>query len=339
MSTNESDLRLASEYLARSFDGDFSSAFAGTAPLVWIGTGLGKISASYGSSLVHQLTGRTSSFVTPLQFCHSAKSRCIPILVSLRGSNPDVFDTACCIGDQRPRRAVFITADPHNPSVARIPTDRTELFVASGPLPPRDTRFINLNSVIVLSALTDALIRAAVRHKDQSRISEDLLATCFYRTGNAAVDVARRISETEDWQSRHFIILADGIASPLALAWSSILAEAGVATASVTDIKDYTHGDHAAAVLHGNIRFIIIRHSSTSVVADIFYERFSTRFPVSMIQLEHSGALLFWENLFFAASVTSALSHALGYRGDRPPRDTAVHQWRGWGSVRSKSET
>jgi hypothetical protein len=234
---------------------------------------------------------------------------------------------------------VLITADPTGRAAEQLKGGKTETFLTSLPLPPRDKRFVNLKSVIALSALAQSFVRLVAHDLAPPRIDDNALVATFERTFQLAAETALHISGIVDWQKHHCIILTDGPASPLAITWSSLLAESGVATASVGDLKDYTHGDHTAAILHGNVRFVVLRHTGTAVSSDLFSRRFSTRLQVSVIDLEHSGDMLFWENLFYAAGVVSALSHVLGFQGGRPPRDPEVHQWRDWGSIRHQDDS
>ena len=338
MALDTSDLEFVVTCLKYQIISENAIAFRNAVPFVWIGTGLAKIAASYGSVRLHQLTGRPSWFVTPLQFCQSTAQLCIPVLVSLRGANTDVIDTASYIRQQQPSQAVLITTDPTGRAAEQLKGSKTETFLTSLPLPPRDKRFVNLKSVIALSALAQAFVRLVAHDLAPPRIDENALVAIFERTSRLAAETALHISGSVDWQKHHCVILTDGSASPLALTWSSLLAESGVATASVGDLKDYTHGDHTAAILHGNVRFVVLRHTSTAISSDLFSQRLSTRLQVSVIVLKHSGDMLFWENLLYAAGVVSALSHVLGFQGSRPPRDPEVHQWRDWGSVRYQDD-
>lgn len=51
------------------------------------------------------------------------------------------------------------------------------------------------------------------------------------------------------------------------------------------DIKDYTHGDHLAAVRTDNTIFLVIQHPSIEEICQSFVSRFSTRFQVIVVAL------------------------------------------------------
>lgn len=99
------------------------------------------------------------------------------------------------------------------------------------------------------------------------------------------------------------------------------------------DLKDYTHGDHLAAVRANHAQFLVIPSPGREALCHAFVSRFATRFPVQVVVLESSGPTRFWENLFFCCNTAEALSTQLGFAGLRPPRDPEVHSWRGWGTL------
>lgn len=300
---------------------------------VWIASGLAKISAAYGAALIEQCVGFSSQLMSSMDYCQKPLLRTLPVLVSLKGQHEDVMEVAQSIVNRLSPAAVLITGEPEGPAAQTLRAGRSALCVASSSFPSRDYRFVNCGSIFMLSALAYQLVRQAFGSGMIGSIDERDLAQAFSRAVAGAHAIAQAIADVEDWQHKQFIILGQGLGSELTLPWQSIFAEAGIATATCFDLKDYTHGDHLAAVRANNAIFLVIQHPGTEEMVRIFTSRFVTRFPVLVAPLESSGATRFWENLFYCCNTADALTHHLGYGGLRPPKDPSVHSWRGWGSL------
>lgn len=300
---------------------------------VWIASGLAKISAAYGAALIEQCIGFPSQLMSPLDYCQKPLLSTLPVLVSLKGQHEDAVSVAQSIINRRTWASVLITGAPDGPAAQKLREGRSTLCIASASFPSRDCRFVNCRSIFMLSALTYQLIKQAFGIRMIGSINDDDLSQAFSRSAEQGQAIAQGIADIDDWQNRHLIILGQGLGSELTLPWQSIFAEAGIATATCFDIKDYTHGDHLAAVRTNNAIFLVVEQPGTEEMVRIFTSRFATRFPVQVVSLKSSGATRFWENLFFCCNTADALTHCLGYGGRRPPKDMSVHSWRGWGRL------
>lgn len=88
--------------------GALESAFAS----VWVGSGLAKISAAYGTALIEQYTGRSSQVMTALDYCEKPLLRSLPVLVSLKGRHEDAVSVADSIVRRFADNSILITGEP-----------------------------------------------------------------------------------------------------------------------------------------------------------------------------------------------------------------------------------
>lgn len=295
--------------------------------IIWLGSGLAKIAASYGNELCVS-KGISSKFASPLDYAFMPSHIVdIPILVTLAGKGEDAVDTARNMV-ARANRTGIVTCDRKGDAFRVL--GNTLHYGITGFFPERDKRFINLRSVISLSALAERVVEEGAATLDSEAFDLVKLSKEAARLGRK---VAMKLSAQPHWKEKQWVILGRGLDNCYRHTWCSLLAEAGVATPVWTDIKDYTHGDHRAASLHKNQIFLLVGEPCTDEFCDIFEERFSTCFPVDRIRLDGDVRTRFWFNLFCALSVTHYLSHKRGYGGKRPPKDPVIHNWRHWGHM------
>ncbi|WP_455232218.1 hypothetical protein [Geopseudomonas aromaticivorans] len=327
------DLEMIQERLRDSTEFPATYVLGTAFASVWIASGLAKISAAYGAALVEQYVGSPGQLMSAMDYCNKPLLRSTPVLVSLKGQHEDAVGVAQSIVNRSSPGAVLITGEPEGPAAQTLRAGCLTPCIVSASFPVRDRRFVNCGSIFMLSALAYQLVRQAFGSDVIGAIDECNLIQVYSRAAEGAHAIAQGIAAVEDWQHKQLIILGQGLGSELTLPWQSIFAEAGIATATILDLKDYTHGDHLAAVRANNAIFLVIQHPGTEEMVRIFTSRFITRFPVVVASLASSGPSRFWENLFYCCNTADALTHRLGYGGQRPPKDLTVHGWRGWGSL------
>ncbi len=325
------DLEMIQERLKDSTEFPAAYTLGKASASVWIASGLAKISAAYGAGLVEQCVGLPSQLMSSMDYCQKPFLRTLPMLVSLKGQHEDAVGVAQSIVNRLSPVSVLITGEPDGPAAQKLRTGRSAACIVSASLPSRDRRFVNCRSIFMLSTLAYQLVRQAFGSSFISEINEYDLLQAFSRATEGAHAIAGGIAGVENWQHKQLIILGQGVTSELTLTWQSIFAEAGIATVTCMDLKDYTHGDHLAAVRAKNAIFLVIQHPGNEKMVQIFTSRFATRFPVLTVPLASSVPTRFWENLFYCCNTADELTHLLGYGGQRPPKDPAVHGWRGWG--------
>lgn len=300
---------------------------------VWIASGLAKISAAYGATLIEQHTGRSSRMMTALEYCQKPFLRSFPVLLSLKGRHEDAVSVAESIVRRSVDNTILITGEPIGPAAQALKAGPQATSIVTASYPNRDRRFVNCGSIFMLSALSYQLVRQAFGMEIIESIDDQMLAQAFARAAEGAQAIAEGIATADDWQNRQLVVLGQGLGSDLTLPWQSIFSEAGIVTPIFLDIKDYTHGDHLAAMRTRNTMFLVIQHPGIEDICDTFVSRFSTRFQVMVASLESTGPTRFWENLFYCCNTADALTGILGYDGQRPPKDPVVHGWRGWGNL------
>nr|WP_296338232.1 hypothetical protein [uncultured Acidovorax sp.] len=333
MALTEDDLAMIQGRLKDPTRFAAAGALSAASASVWIASGLAKISAAYGAAMVAKHVGLPCQLISAAEYCQMPLLQALPVLVSLKGQHEDAVDVAQSIVNRSSPESVLITGDPEGSAARALRAPYATPHIVSASLPPRDHRFVNCGSIFMLSALTHRLIEQAFGPDLIGAVDDQDLTQAFWRAREGAPAIARGITGVKGWQNKHLIVLGHGSGSELTLPWQSIFAESGIATVTRLDLKDYTHGDHAAAVRANNAIFILIPHSGSEEMVRIFAERFDMRFPVLVVPLVSQGPIRFWESLFYSCNTADALTHDLGYGGKRPPRDQIVHSWRGWGRL------
>ncbi|MGD0960031.1 MAG: hypothetical protein ABSB19_09510 [Methylomonas sp.] len=330
---DQSDFELWEERLLSSEPLQASTLIKEANSSVWIASGLAKISAIYGTSIIQSLSCKPSRFSTPIEYVQNNQIQCLPILVSLRGNHSDAIEVAEIIASRPERSCLLITGDENGAASNILRNSSFNANITCSNLPSRDQRFVNCKSVIMLSALVQKLVNSSFGSIANHSISRHALIESWSQVKTSSGIFLEQISNIQDWEQKQIIILSDGITSPCAVTWQSILSESGVATPVYLDIKDYTHGDHIAATRTRNVIYIVISHPGIKEITQIFTDRFSSLFPVLKLELKSDIYLRFWENLFVVINVTSGLTSLLGYSNQRPPKDPTVWSWRNWGKV------
>ncbi|AIB42911.1 hypothetical protein [Pseudomonas sp. WCS374] len=335
----ESDLELVVSRLQGKQAGSVGMFLLESSSTVWVASGLAKIPAVYGASLMQKIVGAPSRFVSPLEYVQNQRIRCLPVLISLRGEHADAIEVAHAIADREVERSIIVTCTPSGPAgkvlLDRSPTDKDlATGVASAQLPDRDRRFVNFKSILALSGITNRLVSHALNCPEEMKVDLRDLRNAWGRAQQASAKIAEQICSVEDWQQKQLFVLTEGVYSELAIAWQSVLSEAGISNPICLDIKDYTHGDHLVASRTKNAMYLVIGHKELSSVSRAFIERFSTMFPVFSLELVGDERYHFWENIFTVGGSTSEMTRALGYYNERPPKDPVIWSWRGWGHMR-----
>jgi hypothetical protein len=304
-----------------------------TSSSVWIGSGLAKIPALYGAAVLQQATGAPSRFMTALEYVTSPLVTSLPVLVSLRGNHKDAVAVAKSIVARRQQSAILLTGDPDGEAASILRDAPGNYLSVSAPLPAKDRRFVNCKGIFMLSLLSYRLTSASLSHLDEVRLRQVPMERAWSRARECATHVSEWLQRSGIDRSAPLIILSDGMLSHLSLAWQAVLSEAGIVSPLCLDIKDYTHGDHAAAIRTGHARYIVLSHAGIEDICHHFTERFSSLFDVFKVNLSSGPAHLFWENLFTACNVASIWTALLGYPDQRPLKHPVISTWRDWGAL------
>lgn len=282
-----------------------------TCPTTWVGTGLSKIAAAYGSDLTRHYHHQVALFQTPLQFAKDPV-KSYACVVTLGAKHADITQTlnlASLHGG-----GVCITANP----TPEIPAN-LESF--TGGFPEKDRRFVNCNSILCMSTYVEQYLKVATC---------DIGKMARYALERAQI-ILNKFYKT-NWRSKNIVVVSSRTLISSEYIWKSILAEAGIMDVYYVDIKDYTHGDYITALNAKNYSFIVISEPRTQCLADIFCTRFAEKFDVTRIEMIHDDIQeQFWIELLTVMIVTEGLSEGMGFKGKRPP--TGPDSWREWGSI------
>lgn len=329
----DNDLHLITERLCQPNFIPISKELDKKLGTVWIASGLAKISAFYGSFLMEKYAQRFSRFSTPLSYVQLPTPQCTPILISLRGKHPDSISVINHFLDKNRVDAIFLTADAMGGVASIMKDNKRANNIICTELPSRDKRTVNFNSIFILNSLIHHFVASSLDRRESLNIDVKKIKKIFEKSQTIASDLVSEILNIKDWSTKQFIILSNGIPSEIGITWQSIMSEAGLFTPVCSDLKDYTHGDHSAAVRTRENIYIVISNPKTRLISDIFCERFSLLFPVLYVNLDDSGVYGFWQNLFLAMNCASLLTASLGYTNQRLPKHPTVHNWRGWGDI------
>lgn len=299
---------------------------------VWIGSGLAKIPAFYGAAVL-QKTGAPSRFMTALDYVAHPLIASLPVLVSLRGNHRDAVAVARSVVSRRCEHAILLTGDLDGQAGSLLREASTGYLRISAPLPARDKRFVNCKGIFMLSLLSHRLATGGLADPSSAQLHHAALESAWTRAGESAIRFGEWLKKSGADSPEPLIVLASGMSSELSIAWQAVLSEAGVITPICLDIKDYTHGDHAAASRTGRARYVVLSHAGIEDICRRFAERFSLLYDVFTVNLGSDPAHLFWENLFTACNATSVWTALLGYPNQRPPRHAVVSSWRDWGEL------
>ncbi|MEG7557693.1 hypothetical protein H2661_02425 [Vibrio cholerae] len=293
---------------------------------LWIGSGFAKIAASYGAELC-VTNGIMSTFMSAVDYKSSPlKTSFFPILLSFAGKGQDAIDTAENIANAS-SEAGIITCNSESEAVKKLSTTRCSYLF--GKFPKRDKRFVNIKSILTLTALAEEY----ARKQFDLPLPELDLQSCAQKAQVIGMRVAEQFIENFSWRTKQLIVVGKGYNNPLEHVWKSILAEAGIITATWVDIKDFTHGDHRHVSLYQNHAFLLLEQPEIREYCDIFERRFGQVYPVERVSLAGMFREQFWLNLLTAIFFTHRITYEQGYNGNRPPKNEQVHSWRGWGRL------
>lgn len=294
----------------------------------WVGSGYAKIAAAYASKIAIE-NGLASEFVSPLDFCSRALPKiALPVLLSFGGKGADALSVAKTM--QSHDQVGLITASQDTPC-SNLLMKNEKLIHTFSDYPERDARCVNFRSIMTLAVLVE---RFCSEHLD---IALPQLTPSFWDrlddSESVANHIVSEIQKIRGWRHKQVVILGSGHTGQMQYAWSSLLAEAGIALPVWCDLKDFTHGEHRYSSLSLDQIFIVLKTPENEVLANIFQSNFSQLFPVISISLMGNYREQFWQNLFMSFFVTEGLSLLVGYNGMRPPKNEVVHAWRNWGQL------
>jgi hypothetical protein len=332
MSLDRSDLELIHVETQKSSPVKAAEAVVAASSCLWIASGLAKLPAHHGASLLRKERGTASFAMTALEYCSAPRMHSLPILVTLRGRGDDAVDVARSIESRGEHQALLVTGDTEGKAAAYLAQSSTELLLATATLPDRDSRLVNFKGILALSAAVSRLAIQAVSGP-KGHLSIDALEAHFDRAAEQAPEIANAITNVADWRTRKLIVFSDGPVSELSICWQAILGEGGISNVLCCDIKDFTHGDHLALCHSRDAIALILRHGTTRVSASIVADRFAVLLPTIVLDFQGEGKELYWENLFVCCNVAMALAASLGYGQGRPPRSELVRGWRNWGRI------
>ena len=202
MMLEDSDLRLVIDRLEDSPDQIAASYLADASSSIWIASGLAKISALYGVSMMQKVAGVPARFISPLEYVLNLRVKCLPVLISLRGSHEDAVEVAESIVGRKSERAIILTGDPLGRAACVLSQglevgEKNQVALATGPLPDRDKRFVNFKSILMLSAVTNRLVYSALGNESECDLDCNEIGYAWERAKEGACRLAEQICSVE----------------------------------------------------------------------------------------------------------------------------------------------
>ena len=286
-------------------------------PTTWIGTGLSKIAAAYGSDLTRHFHGQLAFFQTPLQFANDPVKN-YACIVTLGAKHPDITQALSMASLHN--GGTCVTANPSPDLPVKIDS-------FTGAFPEKDRRFVNCNSILCMSIYVEQYL--------------NVLSCDFVEKINASTAISQKILDSLykfNWRSKKIVIVSPGTLTSSEHIWKTVFAEAGITDVHYVDIKDYTHGEYLTALNMKNYGFIVISTPATHNLADIFFKRFIEKFEVTRIDIPKDNIQeQFWIELLTALHIAEGLSRGIGFKGQRPP--SGPDSWRGWGDMNEPTKS
>lgn len=213
-------------------------------PMLFVGNG--GMQGHYASLLYEHYAGIAQS-LTPFllrSISDQALSHCRCLLMSDGGSNMDIKDATKRMAAVNPENTGGFTSVDSNENILLKKLDRDRVFLFKH---PHDGSFQEGFISVTKKFYRDALFYKAFSGKSASeQLKVDLDPThCYQYELNHSDGPLTPLSKIQ-----HFLVLYGGYGAPAAHDIESVLAESGMASAQVTDYRNFCHGRFIFASNH-----------------------------------------------------------------------------------------
>lgn len=277
-------------------------------PLLFIGSGGSLSAAVFGEQLAFSLRGNPARAIPPyeLESIRTPLNNVLPVLISYRGSNPDILRSFDKLRALRVTNGLVFTCDPDSELSKRASDSGWQVFIVS------KHRQGFVSTVGYLSTIGSLLAIFA-----PNNLKEDLDQLFEYKTilgiFKAADFRARELCEGLSGSpiDYHFIALGSGWARPALVDLESKFVEGGIATIECAELKNFTHGRYISAYRHRNNRIaIILKCQPYKDLADMIHKKLKKQMNVFELSTDRHSVMGAIELVVQALYLT----HHLGLR-------------------------
>lgn len=277
-------------------------------PLLFIGSGGSLSAAVFGEELVFSLCGNPARAIPPyeLEPIRMPLNNIFPVLISYRGSNPDILRAFDKLRALRVRDGLVFTSDPDSKLSKRASDSGWQVFIVS----QHRQGFLSIVGYLATIGALLGIFAPNYLKKDLDHLFEYKTLLSIFR----AADIrARGLCDglSRSPSDYHFIALGSGWARPALVDLESKFVEGGIATIEYSELKNFTHGRYISAYRHRNNRIaIILKCPPYMDLADMIHKKLKKQMKVFELSTEHSSVLGAIELVIQALYLT----HHLGLR-------------------------
>jgi sugar/nucleoside kinase (ribokinase family)/fructoselysine-6-P-deglycase FrlB-like protein len=258
-------------------------------PLLFVGSGGSLSAAVFGEQVVFSLRGNPAMAIPPyeLESIRTPLNNILPVLISYRGSNPDILYSFDKLRALKVTNGLVFTSDPDSELTRRAGDSGWQVFIVSK---HRQGFVATLGYLATLGSLL------AIFAPDN--LKEDLHRLFDYKTLSgifkAADFRARGLCEGLSGlpSNYHFIALGSGWARPALVDLESKFVEGGIATIECSELKNFTHGRYISAYRHSKNRIaVILRCPPYNDLADMINKKLKKQMKVFELSTDCQSVL------------------------------------------------
>lgn len=249
-----------------------------TVPILFVGSGGSLSAAVFGEQLVFSLRGNPTMAIPPyeLESIRTPLNNILPVLISYRGSNPDILRSFDKLSALKVTSGLVFTSDPNSTLSKRAGDSGWQVFLVS----KHRQGFVSTVGYLATLGSLLAIFAPDNLKEDLDRLFDYKSLLSIFK----AVDFqARELCESLSGlpSKYHFIALGSGWARPALVDLESKLVEGGIATIECSELKNFTHGRYISAYRHHNNRIaVILRCPPYNELADMVHKKLKKQMKV-----------------------------------------------------------
>lgn len=318
---------LLTDCLRLPISDDVAATLSDARAVAWVASGLTACAAECGRFVLQQAYGLPSVRFSAFEYCTGRTEAYRPVLVSYKGRNHDIQSVAAkAIANRSP--GVLISGFPGTRAEKLLAGSPTPFHVLSLPDHPVDRDFVAERATLAMSALA---LRLGFP-PSSPRLDEGWIVERVASSRVQAAEVFENLMAVPRWQHHRLILLGGGSASAGLVAWQAALAEGGLTSAIVSDLKDHTHGRYFAAFREETL-YVVLSDADSAPLAQVAGSHLRNAFPTVQVQSAERGVGAVLDHLLVAFEVVRRLAAAQNVNLASPRKPAIAATWRNWGKI------
>ncbi|MDI6884785.1 MAG: PfkB family carbohydrate kinase [archaeon] len=224
-------------------------------PLLFIGSGGSFSAAVFGEQLLFSLRGNPARAIPPyeLESISTPLNEILPVLISYRGSNPDILRSFDKLRALRVTNGLVFTSDPDSELSKRAGDSGWQVFIVSK---HRQGFVATVGYLATLGSLLAIFAPNNLKEDLDQLFEYKNLSSIFKAADFRAREMCEGLSGSPS--NYHFIALGSGWARPALVDLESKFVEGGIATIEYSELKNFTHGRYISAYRHRSNKIAVI---------------------------------------------------------------------------------